>query len=172
MFCGATAVLVADLPFVALFLLLIFVIAEPIAWVIVAAIPFFLLLAWWSGRVLERMTRDERSAGLDREALISEMLAGRATVKALALGDAYRSRWEERHVAAIERSFGRGGAGDGYTNTGLVIAAMTTVVVTGYGAIAIIDGQLTIGALIATNMLGNRIISPFNQLVTSRHDRS
>ncbi len=165
MFCGATAVLVADLPFVALFLVLIFVIAEPIAWVIVTAIPLFLLLAWWSGRVIERMTRDERRAGLDRDGLIAEMLAGRATVKALALGDSYRSRWEERHATAIERSFGRGGTGDSYTNTGLVVAAMTTVAVTGFGAVAIIDQQLTIGALIATNMLGNRIISPFNQLV-------
>jgi len=164
-FCGATAILVADLPFVALFLLLIFVIAEPIAWVIVAAIPLFLLLAWWSGRALERMTRDERHAGLDRDGLIAEMLAGRTTVKALALGDAYRSRWEERHATAITRAFGRGSAGDGYINTGLVVAAMTTVAVTGFGAVAIIEQQLTIGALIATNMLGNRIISPFNQLV-------
>ena len=165
MFCGSTAVLVADLPFVAIFLVLIFVIAEPIAWVIVTAIPCFLLLAFWSGRTLERMTRDERHAGLDREALIAEMLAGRATVKALALGASYRTRWEERHIAAIERSFRRGGSGDGFTNSGLVIAAMTTVAVTGFGAVAIIDQQLTIGALIATNMLGNRIISPFNQLV-------
>ena len=39
MFCGASAVLAADLPFVALFLVLIFIIAEPVAWVIVAAIP-------------------------------------------------------------------------------------------------------------------------------------
>lgn len=165
MFCGSSAVLVADLPFVALFLLLIFVIAEPIAWVIVSAIPFFLLLAWWSGRALEKKTRDERHAGLDRDALIAEMLAGRATVKALALGESYRSRWEERHIAAITRSFSRGSTGDSFTNTGLVVAALTTVAVTGFGAVAIIDQQLTIGALIATNMLGNRIISPFNQLV-------
>ena len=165
MFCGSSAVLVADLPFVALFLLLIFVIAEPIAWVIVSAIPFFLLLAWWSGRALEKKTRDERHAGLDRDALIAEMLAGRATVKALALGESYRSRWEERHIAAITRSFSRGSTGDSFTNTGLVVAALTTVAVTGFGAVAIIDQQLTIGALIATNMLGNRIISQFNQLV-------
>ena len=164
-FCGATAVLAADMPFVGLFLLLIFVIAEPIAWVIVGAIPIFLLLAWRSGRVIDRLTEDEREAGIDRDALIAELLAGRATVKALALGESYRPRWERRHAVAIERSWGRGGRGDNFLNSGLAVTAMTTVAITGFGAVAIIDGTLTIGALIATNMLGNRIISPFNQLV-------
>ena len=45
-YCGSTALLAADLPFVALFLVIIFVVAEPIAWVIVSAVPIFLLLAW------------------------------------------------------------------------------------------------------------------------------
>ena len=164
-YCGSTAVLAADLPFVALFLIVIFVVAEPIAWVIVSAVPIFLLLAWRSGRVLQKLTGDERESGIDREALVAEILAGRGTVKALALGDSYRPRWERRHAAAIEKAYSRGGTGDSYLNAGLVVTALTTVAVTGFGAVAIIDGSLTIGALIATNMLGNRIISPFNQLV-------
>ena len=45
-FCGSTAVLAADMPFVVLFVVLIFVIAAPIAWVILIAIPLFVLLAW------------------------------------------------------------------------------------------------------------------------------
>ncbi|MFQ5783272.1 MAG: peptidase domain-containing ABC transporter [Alphaproteobacteria bacterium] len=164
-YCGSTAVLVADLPFVALFLVLVFIIAAPIAWVIVVAIPIFLLLAWRSGQVMKSVSGEERAAAMGRDALISEMLAGRATVKALALGDSFRPRWEEAHATTIERAHGRGAKGDGYVNAGLVMAALTTVALTGFGAVAIIDQRITIGALIATNMLSNRIISPFNQLV-------
>ena len=164
-FCGSTAVLAADLPFVPLFVVLIFVIAAPIAWVVLIAIPLFLFLAWRSGRVMENVTSDERQAGIGREALIAEVLAGRATVKALALGETFKPRWEDKHATAIERSLRRGTKGDVYVNAGLVLAALTTVAVTGFGAVAIIDQRLTIGALIATNMLGNRIIAPFNQLV-------
>ncbi|MCH8944721.1 MAG: 3-methyl-2-oxobutanoate hydroxymethyltransferase, partial [Proteobacteria bacterium] len=58
------AFLVADMPFVALFVVLIFVIAAPIAWVVLMAIPLFLLLAWRSGRVMENVTSDEREAGI------------------------------------------------------------------------------------------------------------
>jgi ATP-binding cassette subfamily C protein LapB len=165
-FCGSTAVLAADLPFVPLFVVLIFVIAAPIAWVVLIAIPLFLFLAWRSGRVMENVTSDERQAGIGRDALIAEVLAGRATVKALALGETFKPRWEDKHATAIGRSLRRGTKGDGYVNAGLVLTALTTVAVTGFGAIAIIDQRLTIGALIATNMLGNRIIAPFNQLVS------
>ena len=49
---GASAVLVVDLPFAALFLLLVFIIAEPVAWVLAVALPIFILLALRSGQVL------------------------------------------------------------------------------------------------------------------------
>ena len=71
-FCGSTAVLAADLPFVPLFVVLIFVIAAPIAWVVLIAIPLFLFLAWRSGRVMENVTSDERQAGIGRDTLIAE----------------------------------------------------------------------------------------------------
>ncbi len=164
-YCGSTAVLAADLPFVALFVALIFVIAAPIAWVVALVIPVFLLLALRSGHVMRGATGDEREASMGRETLIAEMLAGRATVKALALGESFRPRWEDSHATTIERSFARGSKGDGYVNAGVVLAALTTVALTGFGALAILDQKLTIGALIATNMLSNRIVSPFNQLV-------
>jgi hypothetical protein len=44
---------------------------------------------------------------------LGELVAARATVKALALGDALRPRWEDRHAAAIELSRDRGQATDG-----------------------------------------------------------
>ena len=45
-YSGSTAVLAVDLPFVAIYLIIIFVIAAPIAWVILVAIPCFILLGY------------------------------------------------------------------------------------------------------------------------------
>ena len=164
---GSSAVLVIDLPFAALFILLVFIIAEPVAWVMVAALPIFLLLAVRSGQVLNRTSGEERQAAFARERLISEVVAGRATVKALALDDWLRPRWEHYHASTIERSLQRGSHTDSYVNIAAVTTVGTTVAVTTFGAIAIIDQQLTIGALIAANILIGRIAAPFNQLVSS-----
>lgn len=162
---GASAVLVCDLPFVILFLGLVFVIAQPIAWVLLIALPVFLIVAWRSGAVLSAANSVERDSALTRDRLISEMISGRTTVKALALDNAMRPLWEERHADTIERAIDRGAKADGFTNLATTLTMLTTVAVTSIGAVAIINQDLTIGALIATNILAARLLGPLTQLV-------
>jgi PrtD family type I secretion system ABC transporter len=164
-FSGPSAVLVTDLPFAVIFLLVIFVVAQPIAWVLLIILPLFLVVAWRSGRAMDSSLRGERAASLNRDELLSEMIAGRTTVKALALEPAIRPAWEERHAETIVQSMDRGRRSDGYVNLGFLMMMGTTVTLVSVGALAIIDHKVTLGALIATVMLSNRIIMPFNQLV-------
>jgi ATP-binding cassette subfamily C protein LapB len=162
---GPTAALVTDLPFAVLFLVLIFVIAAPVAWVLVGFLPLFVLLAWRSGRAMRRSAVRERESTLSRDGLLNELIAARATVKALALGDTLRPRWEDRHAAAIELSRERGQTTDGSQVLANAMTLLTTVTLTSVGALAILDQRMTIGALIAANMLGSRMVGPFTQLV-------
>ena len=162
---GASAVLLCDLPFTILFLGLVFVIAEPIAWVLLVMLPIFVFVAWRSGSVMASASRSEQTTTLDRERLVAELVSGRTTVKALALEGAMRPLWEERHAATIERAVSRGARTDAYTNLATTLTMVTTVALTAVGAIAIINQQLTIGALIATNILASRLLGPLTQLV-------
>ncbi len=164
---GAAAVLLTDLPFVVLFLGLICVIAWPIAWVLLVILPVFMLLAWRSGAALNKASKLERETSLNRESLIGEIIGGRTTVKALALERAMRPVWEAAHADNIERAISRGHKTDVYTTLGTTLSMATTVLMTTVGALAIIDQNLTIGSLIATNMLSSRIIGPLNQLVNT-----
>jgi ATP-binding cassette subfamily C protein LapB len=165
-FSGASAVLLADLPFAILFVAFITVIATPIAWLFLVIVPVFLLLAWGSGRTLSAASARERNAGLGRDHLVGELTAGRATIKALALKESLRPVWENAHAETIERSLERGSRADTYLNLGMSLTLATTVLLTTVGAVAIIDQRITVGALIATNMIASRIIGPFQQLVS------
>lgn len=162
---GASALLLADLPFALLFLAFTFMIAPPVAWVLLVILPLFLLVAWRSGNTMAIASAEERDTALARDRLVSEVIACRATVKALALDGAMRPVWEERHADNIERAIARGGKADGYANLGTTLTMLTTVSLISVGAIAIINQELTIGALIAANMLSGRLIGPLNQLV-------
>jgi ATP-binding cassette subfamily C protein LapB len=164
---GPTAILAVDLPFAVLFLGLIIVMAAPIAWVLAVLLPAFVVIGWRSAREVGAASQSERKSGFARDTLMSEFISGRATVKALALDEDIRPMWESRQAETIERSMMRGRQADKYVNLGAGLASFTTVAMTTVGALAIMDQQLTIGALIATNMLSNRIIGPFNQLVGS-----
>ncbi|MCW9032735.1 MAG: ATP-binding cassette domain-containing protein [Rhodospirillales bacterium] len=164
---GSSAILLCDLPFVFLFLGLVFVIAQPVAWVLAIIFPIFLFIAWRSGNVLNKAAQKERGTSMSRDDLVGGMINGRTTIKALALDKAMRPLWEEAHASSIENSVYRGSKTDAYASMGQTLTLITTLSLTSVGAIAIINQELTMGALIATNMLSGRLLGPLNQLVNT-----
>lgn len=166
-FSGLSAVLVADLPFAVLFAVVIYVVAAPVAWVFLAVFPIFIALAWYSGRVVRAANDAERRAVFDRDSMIAELIGGRTTIKALALQGPMRDGWEQRHAGAVEEGLRRGASSDFFIHLGMSMMVLTTVATTTVGAIAILNQDLSIGALVAANMLGGRIVQPFQQLVSN-----
>lgn len=162
---GTSAALVFDLPFVVLFLTVVFIIAQPIFWVMAVGAIGFMVLAWLSGRAVANAASKERTVQQCRDALLAETIMGRTTIKALAMDAVQRARWENRQADTIEQSSKRGSVTDTFVNFGQALSVATTVAMTTVGALAILDHKMTIGALIAANMLSSRLLSPLNQLV-------
>lgn len=162
---GASAILCADLPFAILFLTVVFLIAWPVAWVLVIVFIIFLALAWRSGTVVAAAAEQEKTKSMNRDGLIAEMIMGRSTIKALAMADHLRPIWEDRQADAIAQSLIRGTKTDSFVNAGQGLTMFTTVAMTTVGAVAIMNQELTIGGLIAANMLSGRLLGPLNQLV-------
>lgn len=164
---GPSALLLVDLPFAVLFLALIILIAQPVAWTLAVILPSFVFLAWRSASDLGTSAAAEKESGYGRDVMLAEIIAGRTTVKALALDDDIRPLWESKQADSIKKSVARGGKADTYQNYGAELATFSTIAMTTVGALAIIDLNLTMGALISANMLTGRILGPFNQLVGS-----
>jgi len=162
---GASAILVADLPFAILFLIIIFVIATPVAWVLLIVMPIFMFVAWRSSNVMAAANQAERATAQTRDSLVSEMINARTTIKALSLDTVMRPMWEEMQAENIETSVIRGSKTDSFSNMGASLTMVTSICLTTVGALAIIGQELTVGALIATNMLSGRLLGPLNQLV-------
>ena len=162
---GAPTVLLIDLPFVLIFIVIIYFIAAPIAWLLLLIVPAFIVLAFFSSRAVNKSTEAELEANLDRDKLLAELLSGRTSVKALNLGPELRNRWETRQGVTVTRGISRGAINDVYTHSGMTLSMLTLISITSVGALAIIDQQMTMGSLIATNMLTSRIIQPMSQLV-------
>lgn len=162
---GQPVVLAVDVPFALLFLALIAVIALPILWIVLLAVPAFIFVALYSSRVAATSGQTEQTRQIARDAIVSEFVAGRTTLKSLDLAPRLRTHLEREQADTISASLDRGRRNDTFANLGLALSLLTTVAITAVGALAILDQQITIGALIATNMLANRLIAPLNQLV-------
>lgn len=164
---GPPALLVCDLPFAVMFLALVAFIAPPVLWVLAVALPLFAVVAWRSATVLSRASAAERDKLLVRDTLIAEIINGRTVIKALALDTAMRPAWEERQAAVIEQAVTRGARSDGYAALTTTLTMTTSVAIIAVGAVAVIHQSLTIGSLIAANMLAGRLFGPLAQLVVT-----
>lgn len=162
---GPSALLLCEIPFALLFAVLIWIIAAPVAWVLVLAVPLMAVIAWRSAAVMMTAAAREQTGIRQRDAFLSDVIAARTTIKALGCDATMRSRWEASHCDAIERAACRGGRSDTYANLGTMLTMTATVLLTATGALAILDQKMTIGALVATNMLSGRLIGPLAQLV-------
>ena len=164
---GPPMLLTLDLPFALLFVGVIALIALPTLPVIGIAIACFMALGVFSARRVSHVSRAEVEGAVARNALLTEMIAGRTTCKALDMGASLQRRLEDRHAHAIEGALRRGMVADGFANLSHSLAMLTTVGMTVVGALAILAQEMTIGSLIAANMLASRITGPCSQLVPS-----
>jgi ATP-binding cassette, subfamily C, bacterial LapB len=162
---GVPVVLAVDVPFALVFLALIAVIALPILWVVLLAIPLFVTIAIVSSRAATSAAHKEQSSQMSRDARVSEFIHGRTTLKSLDLSPQVQRQLEEEQARTITSALDRGRRNDSFANLGLALSLLTTVAITAVGAVAILEQSITIGSLIATNMLANRLITPLNQLV-------
>tara|TARA_B100000674_G_scaffold74942_1_gene51988 strand:+ start:2870 stop:4582 length:1713 start_codon:yes stop_codon:yes gene_type:complete len=163
---GPSAALAIDLPFALIFFFIVCIIASPIAWVLVAVMPLFMLLAWRSGISMDSVAMREHDGIISRDDFMGELLSARETVKSSALQKSLKPTWEARHSDLIYRSRERGQVADTHQTLAHVMMLSSTIAVTTIGALAILDQKMTIGALIAANMLGARMIMPMTQLVS------
>lgn len=164
---GPTTVLLVDLPFIPLFVIVIWSIAAPVAWALLMLIPLYLGLALASSFLIGRSSMTEQDASHQRDILTGELVNGRADIKALNLGPFLRTRFEQAQAGLIHSSIQRGGKVDAFSNLTAGVGLLTTVMLTTVGALAIMGQDMTIGGLIAANMLAGRIVQPLTQLVSA-----
>jgi ATP-binding cassette, subfamily B, bacterial HlyB/CyaB len=106
----------------------------------------------------------------ERQALLVETVHGMQTVKSLAMEPLRGRSWDDRCASAITTRFGveqisaAAQAGTGF------LEKLMTVGIIGVGAILVFSGDMTIGALVAFNMLAGRVSGPLVQMVTMVHE--
>lgn len=162
---GATALLLVDLPFLLLSLILIGMVALPVLPAALLIIIAFVVLAWRSGQVTRNAAEAERQKLVSRDAVIGELAAARLLLKGAAAGQAAGTRWETAYAQWMGESLERAQEADHYRDLAHGMTTLNTVVVTGMGALAILGQMMTMGALIAANILSGRMVAPLVQLV-------
>ena len=155
-----------DLPFILLFILVLGLIGGPVALIVLAALPISISVALLLQKRVEKTTDQSWQDLSQKNSHLIETLQGIETVKSLNIENARQSVWESyvgatsligmkaRYYMNMANSF------SGFMQN------MTTILVTAAGVYVVIEGNLSMGGLIACSMIAGRIIAPVATMVS------
>ncbi len=127
-------------------------------------IPPFFLLALIATPFLQKISREIFNAYSAESSYLIEALTGVRTVKSTSVEQTVRWHWEELLNKEVKSNFSGQVIGNRLQIFSNAIQAVITSSLLWYGAHLVIHNQLTIGQLVAFNMLLGNIISPFQRL--------
>ena len=163
-FTGHGLFLILDLLFGSIFLAVLFSYSSSLAMIVVLSLPVYFVIGALVGPPLRARIEERFNRGAESQQFLVETVIGMQTVKAAAVEPAMRSQWEQRLAAYVKTSFSAGltaAAGQGAIQ---LTNRITTALIMLWGAQAVMEGKLTVGALIAFNMIANHLTQPILRL--------
>lgn len=161
---GGLPLLAVDLAFVGLFVVALFVLSPTMAWLTLAAIPCFLVLSLLADRRQVTLSKEGFRAAAGKNACLAEAVSQALTVKALGLESAIERRYERRLVDSSVAGFRAGNLASLVGGIGQALQHLTALALIYVGARMVVTGDLSVGALVACNILAARALAPIRQL--------
>ena len=161
---GEALSIILDLLTVFLYLGLMLWYSWKLSLMIVALVPLFAIMALISTPFLKRISREIFAAYNQETKYLIQSLTGIRTIKSMSVEQSVRGHWEELFGESIRKNF----SGQLISNTLQIISSLIQTLITvgllWFGAWQVIHDELTIGQLVAFNMLLGNVINPFNRL--------
>ncbi|MCG9555761.1 type I secretion system permease/ATPase [Vibrio sp. Isolate31] len=162
---GATLTLFVDVSFTFVFFAVMYYLSAPLTLLVLASIPFYALVAGLSSKPLKRRIEAQFSCGAKNTAFLTESLNGIETVKSLAIEPRFQRKWEGQTQELVQANFSRQSFQSLISQSVLLLQKTTSVTALWVGATMVMSLELTIGQLIAFNMMVNHVSQPFAKLV-------
>ena len=166
-FTSSTLVILVDLPFAFFFIYVISLIAGPMAYVPLAAVPLVVITGLFIQPLLSKLTSESQKTGMNKQAVLVETLSGIETVKATGSGDLMKNRYIEALISQSESGVRSRKISQFLVNFSASVQQYAQVGAIFVGVFLIRDGVITQGALIAAVILGGRTLAPLAQLANA-----
>ena len=153
-----------DLVFTFVFIAVLLAYSWKLTLVVLASIPLYVLIAFGLRPALQERVREKFNRGAVSQQFLVEAVVGIQTVKASAVEPILQAQWEERLAAYVKTSFGVTLLGAFGQNGVQYVSKLTTALLMLFGAKAVIDGELSIGSLVAFNMIAGQVTAPVLRL--------
>jgi subfamily B ATP-binding cassette protein HlyB/CyaB len=161
---GNAITLVLDLLFSVVFVGVMLYYSRWLTLIVVLSLPCYAMLSAVFVPILRSLLNEKFNRGAENHAFLVEALSGIGTVKAMAVEPQLTRRWDKQLAAYVSASFRTTTIGT-FANTGVtLISKLVTVATMWLGARLVINGDMTVGQLIAFTMLAGQVSLPVMRL--------
>lgn len=163
-FASASLAAIVDLPFIFLFIFVISLIGGPLATVPLIAVPVVLVVALATQPMLARLSERSFRDSQSKQSVLFEALSGLETIKASRAEARMTARWERALSAQALHGVRARAISQFALNSTALVQQTAQIMIVFYGVLLITDGQLSMGALIASVILTGRALTPLAQV--------
>ncbi len=161
---GPALMSIIDIAFTGVFLAVMLYYSPLLTLAVVLAIPCYVALMAGAMPVFRRRLDEKFARGADNQAFLVESITNIQTLKASATEPQAVRRWDEQLAAYVASSF-RVTRVAVFASEGIQLTQkLVTVAILWLGALEVIDGAMTVGGLVAFNMLAGRVSQPILRL--------
>src|SRR6202163_254934 len=156
--------LVIDLFFTFVFLGVMFFYSPLLTYIVLGAFPFYIAISAGATPLFRKRLDDKFQRGAENQAFLVESVTGVETLKAMAVEPQMQRRWEEQLAGYVAASFRVLSLGNTASQVVQLVSKLVTAGVLYFGAKLVIAGSLSVGELVAFNILAGRVSAPVLRL--------
>ncbi|CQH14232.1 peptidase domain-containing ABC transporter [Yersinia enterocolitica] len=162
---GTALTLCVDVVFTLILFIVMWCISPLLTLIVLATLPLYLLLAALTTRPLQKRVEVLCSCAAQNGAFLTETVSGVETVKSLALEPQMQQRWETQTRDYAQANFQVQNLQNFSSQCAQLLQKLASALVIVIGAYQVMSVQLSIGQLIAFNMLAVQALMPMSKLV-------
>lgn len=161
---------VLDLFFAVVFLAVMWLYSPALLLVVLITLPLYAIVVAVVGPMLRRRLDEKFIRGAENQSFLVEAVTGVETLKAMAVEPQMQNRWERQLAGYIQSSFKARMIANWGSQAIQLIHKLATVALLFFGARLVIGGKLTVGELVAFNMLAGQVAGPVLRLAQLAQD--
>ncbi|WP_281252166.1 type I secretion system permease/ATPase [Sphingomonas azotifigens] len=161
---SSSVTVVIDGLFTVVFLVVMYIYSPVLLLVVVLSLPCYVATLWTLAPVLKRRLDEKFQRGSDNQSFLVESISNIETAKAMAVEPAFQQRWERQLAGYVRSSFQALQIANWGSEGVQLVSKLCSATLLFVGAKAVMSGEMTVGELVAFNMLAGRVSGPVLRL--------
>ncbi|GMB01645.1 type I secretion system permease/ATPase [Pelosinus sp. IPA-1] len=162
---GSGLTVVLDTIFAVVYIIAMFMYSSYLSLITLLMLPLYIVLNLVVTPIYRKRLNDKFTAGTENEAFLIETVTGIQTVKSLAVESHFIQKWEQMLARYIKTAFATANLSNIAGNVGSFIQQVFTVAILWFGSYQVMQDKLSVGELIAFQMMSGQVTAPILRLV-------